>query len=86
MTAFLELLPLILKVLPGVISFIEQVMGPGNGAAKLAAAVQLTQDIIPEVAPHLTDDPKKLAQVQAVISTGVKFMNAAGMLPTADKG
>ncbi len=88
MTAFLTLLPTLLELLPSIIKFIEACFGPqaGQGPQKLSAAVDLAKQLIPEIAPHLTDDPAKLAVVNDVISVGVKVMNATGMLPQADKG
>ena len=88
MAAFLALLPTLLELLPSIIKFIEQCYGPqsGQGPQKLQAAVDLASKLVPEIAPHLTDDPKKLSVVNDIISVGVKVMNATGMLPQADKG
>ncbi len=88
MAAFLTLLPTLLELLPSIIKFIEACFGPaaGQGPQKLAAAVDLAKQLLPEIAPHLTDDPKKLAVVNDVISVGVKVMNATGLLPQADGG
>lgn len=85
MAAFLSILPLLLNLLPAIISFIEQIHGPGNGAVKAAAAVDLAQKLIPEIAPHLTDDPKKAAVVSDLLTVAVSVMNATGMMPKAGK-
>ena len=85
MGAFLALLPTLLQLLPSIIAFVEQVKGPasGQGPAKLAAAVDLIQKLLPAIAPHLTQDPAKLALVHEVIGVGVTLMNASGMMPGA---
>lgn len=83
MAAFFALLPTLLQLLPSIIAFIEQLYGPGNGAQKLASAVDLATKLVPEVAPHLTDDPKKLSLVQDVIGFAVKVMNATGTMPVS---
>lgn len=77
---FLQLLP----YLPAIIKFVEQLHGPGNGAAKLATAVNLMQQLAPEIAPHLTSDPAKLDAVQKVIGVSVAVLNATGQMPTAE--
>lgn len=85
MTAFLALLPTLLNIIPSVIAFIELLHGntPGQGPAKAAAAVDLIQRLVPEVAPHLTSDPAKITMIQDIIALGVKIMNATGTMPVA---
>lgn len=81
MAAFLALLPTLLDLLPSIIKFVELLHGPGNGSTKLASAVTLVQQLVPEVAPHLTSDPAKLDMVNKLISFGVGVLNATGKLP-----
>jgi hypothetical protein len=85
MTAFFALLPTLLQLLPSIISFVEQLHGsaPGQGPAKLTAAVDIVQRLVPAIAPHLTDDPAKLAIVNDIFGVGVRVMNATGMMPKA---
>lgn len=83
MTAFLTLLPTLLDLLPSIIKFIEALHGPGNGATKLASAVSLAQQLVPEIAPHLTNDPAKIDTVNKLISFGVGVLNATGQLPAS---
>lgn len=79
----LQYLPMLLQVLPSVISFTEQLHGPGNGDAKKAAAVDIIKTVMPEIAPHLTKDPEKLEAVNGLIDVAVKYMNKNGTMPPA---
>lgn len=69
----LQLLP----VLPGLIRAVESIYGAGNGTAKLTAAVNILQAVVPAVADHLAAEPTNTPKLQSLIGTVVAGLNAA---------